>query len=136
MIGRVFDNAGLIELEEELKHKQTEALEQYQHYTEERNEAVAKQAICGRFDYKADDRYQLGKRKTASEKQIQTLQAGIDLLKQEKVNLRAAQQELEQTLKKTTESQQQAQAAVEMFESWLEKETAYQTLSEQTGRSQ
>ena len=125
--GRVFDNTGLIRLEEELKQKQTEALEQYKHYTEERNQAVAKQAICGRFDYKADYRYQLGKRQTASEKQIQTLEDRIDHLKQEKENLRTAQQELEQTLKKITESQQKAQTAVELFEAWIEKEDDYQT---------
>jgi len=82
--GRVFDNASLIKLEEELKQHQTKALEQYQHYSEERNQAVAQQAICGRFVYNADHRYLLGKKYTASEKQLQTILTSMELLKKGK----------------------------------------------------
>lgn len=125
--GRVFDNASLVKLEEELKQKQTEALERYKHYSEERNEAVAKQAICGRFVYKADHRYLLGKRKTAIEKQLQTLLNGMSLLEKEKVNLRTALRELEQTIKEMKESLQKAQIVVETFEAWIKQEKDYQT---------
>ncbi|HBW34767.1 hypothetical protein [Desulfosporosinus sp. BICA1-9] len=125
--GRVFDNASLVKLEEELKQKQTEALEQYQHYSEERNEAVAKQAICGRFVYKAEYRYVLGKKLTASEKQLQTIQTRTDLLKMEKATLRTAQEELEQRIQEMKASLQKAQVAVETFETWMEQEGDYQT---------
>lgn len=76
--GRIFDNIGLEKLEEELKFRQTEAMEQYKHYTEERNEVVAKQTICGRFVYKADYRYLLGKKKTACENKLQALQTSME----------------------------------------------------------
>ncbi|MDR3601650.1 MAG: hypothetical protein P4L49_14415, partial [Desulfosporosinus sp.] len=125
--GRVFDNASLSQLEEELKQKQTAALEQYQHYSEERNEAVAKQAICGRFSYPAEHRYLLGKQLTAREKQLQTIQTRTDLLKKEKISLRTAQEDLEQTIQALKTSLQKAQAAVELFESWIGKEQDYQT---------
>ena len=124
--GRVFDNASLINLEEELKQRQTGALEQYQHYSEERNEAVAKQAICWRFVYTADHRYLLGKRITASEKQLQTILNRMSLLETEKVSLLTAQKDLEQAIKVMKESLQKAQAAVELFEALIEQETDYQ----------
>src|SRR5680860_1467619 len=125
--GRVFDNAGLISLEEELNQKQTDAMEQYLHYSEERNQTVAKQTICERFVYKEDYRYLLGKRKTTSEKQLQTILSRMDHLDTEKMALRTAQKELEQTLKETKESLQKAQAAIETFEAWIEQEKDYQT---------
>ncbi|OLN32020.1 hypothetical protein [Desulfosporosinus metallidurans] len=124
--GRVFDNDGHVRLEEELKQMQAEAMERYKHYSEERNEVVAKQAICGRFIYKADHRYLLGKRKTASEKQLQTISNRMPFLETEKVSLRSAQRELEQTIKEMKESQQKAQAAVETFDAWIEQEKDYQ----------
>src|SRR5680860_442621 len=89
--GRVFDNAGLISLEEELNQKQTDAMEQYLHYSEERNQTVAKQTICERFVYQADHRYSLGKKKTASENQLQTIQTRRDYLDTAKTALRTAQ---------------------------------------------
>ncbi|MHB1654495.1 MAG: coiled-coil domain-containing protein [Desulfitobacteriaceae bacterium] len=125
--GRVFDNDSLVKLEEELKQKQTEAMEQYQHYSEERNEAVAKQAICRRFVYEADDRYVLGKKRTASEKQLQTILSRMALLEKEKPSLRSTQRELEQTIQEMIESQQKAQTAVETFDSFIEQEKDYQT---------
>jgi len=124
--GRVFDNVSLLKLEEELKQKQAEALEQYKHYSEERNEAVAKQAICGRFVYPADYRYLLGKKLTASEKQLQTILTKMELLKKEKLDLRSAQEGLEQTIQEIRAALQKAQVAVEMFEAWNGKEKDYQ----------
>ncbi|HBP65167.1 MAG TPA: hypothetical protein DD730_13035 [Desulfosporosinus sp.] len=125
--GRVFDNASLIQLEEELKQHQTKALEQYQHYSEERNQAVAQQAICGRFVYKADHRYLLGKKLTASETLLQTILTSIERLKKEKVDLRTAQEDLEQTIQDLKTSLQKAQSAVELFEVWMGQEKDYQT---------
>ncbi|HVJ49969.1 hypothetical protein [Desulfitobacterium sp.] len=124
--GRVFDNDSLVELEEELKQKQTRALEQYKHYSGERNEAVAKQAICERFNYKAEHRYLLEKKKTANEKQLETILNRISLLETEKLNLREALQELEQTIDELKKFQQKAQAAIETFQAWFEQEQDYQ----------
>ncbi len=125
--GRVFDNASLLKLEEELKQKHAEALEQYQHYSEERNQAVAKQAICERFTYKADHRYVLSKKLASSENQLQIIQTRMEFLKKEKLDLRATQKDLEQTIQEIKASLQKAQAAVEMFETWIGKEKDYQT---------
>jgi len=125
--GRVFDNASLIKLEEELRQKQAEALEQCKHYSEERNEAVAKQAICGRFIYQADHRSLLGKKLTASEKQLQVILTRMDFLKKEKADLLSTQEKLEQTIQEIKESHQKAQVAVETFETWIGKEKDYQT---------
>ncbi|MDR3541467.1 MAG: hypothetical protein P4L69_10950 [Desulfosporosinus sp.] len=125
--GRIFDNIGLEKLEEELKQKQKEALEQYNHYTGERNEVVAKQTICGRFVYKADYRYLLGKKKTASENKLQALQTRMAFLRQEKDNLVTTLQELKQKIKAINESVQKAQRAVEIFEAWIGQERDYQT---------
>ena len=125
--GRVFDNESLVKLEAELKLRQTEAIEQYQHYSEERNQAVAKQAICERFSYSSEHRYLLGKRKTAAEKRLQMILSRTSLLEIEKVSLRTALRELEQTIKEIKESLQAAQADVETFEAWIEQEKDYQT---------
>jgi|GEM_PF-3394763 len=125
--GRVFDNAGLISLEEELNQKQTDAMEQYLHYSEERNQTVAKQTICERFVYQADHRYSLGKKKTASENQLQTIQTRMDYLETEKMVLRTAQKDLDQMLKEMKESLQKAQSDVETFEARVGQEKDYQT---------
>jgi len=124
--GRVFDNDGLIKLEEELRQKQAEAEEQYQHYTGERNDVVAKQTICGRFDYKADHRYLLGKKKAASENMILRLDKELEGLTQETENLRQTQEELGQKITANNESQHKAQAALEMFAAWIGQEKDYQ----------
>ncbi|KLU64795.1 hypothetical protein DEAC_c31230 [Desulfosporosinus acididurans] len=125
--GRIFDHSGLEKLEEELKRKQKDSLEQYRHYTEERNEVVAKQTICSRFAFKADYRYDLAKKKTASEIKLQTLADRRDFLRQEKENLRITLQNLKQKIQTVIESQQKAQKAVELFEAWIEQENDYQT---------
>jgi len=125
--GRVFDNANLVNLEEELKQKQTKALEQYQHYTEERKGAVTNQVLCWRFDYTAEHRYFLGKRKTASEKQLELILHKMSLLETEKVDLRLALRELELTVQELQDSLHKAQAAVATFEAWIEQEEDYQT---------
>lgn len=125
--GRVFDNDSLVKLEEELKQRQNQALEQVKHYSEERKEATAKQAICERFDFKAEHRYLLDKKKTACEKQLETISNRMSVLETEKVNLREALQGLEQTIDALKKSLQEAQTAVAMFEAWLEQEQDYQS---------
>lgn len=131
--GRVFNNESLIKLEEELKRKQTEAFEQYAHYSQERNDTVAKQAICGRFVYPAEHPYLLEKKKTTAEKQIQGIAGKLSLLEQEKKSLGIALEKLEQSLKETRENRQRADAALALFESWLEREKDYQVCRKRLG---
>lgn len=131
--GRVFNNESLVKLEEELKRKQTEAFEQYAHYSEERNDTIAKQAICGRFVYPSEHLYLLEKKKTAAEKQLQGIADNVSLLEQEKKNLCRALEKLEQSLKETSENRQRAEAALTLFESWLEREKDYQTCRKRLG---
>lgn len=124
--GRIFDHESLVQLEEELKQKLAEALEQYAHYTGERNDTVAKQAVCARFSYMEEHLYHLEKKKTAAEEQLAAILSRVSQLGLEREDLRTALQELEQTSKKTTEDLQKAEAAVQLFEAWLEREKDYQ----------
>ncbi|NSW95770.1 MAG: hypothetical protein HPY62_13765, partial [Bacteroidales bacterium] len=113
-------------LEEELKQRQAEAQEQHDHYTEERNDTVDKQAVCGRFNYPAEQRYLLEKKKTAAEKQLASILSHISQLELAREGLRTALPGLEQISKTTTEDRLKAEAAVQLFEAWLEQEKDYQ----------
>lgn len=124
--GRLFDKEGIVELEEELRRRHKEALEHYEHYSEERNDAVTQQAICGRFVYKADYRYLLGKKKTAAEKQLAEIDKKIGLLESESENLIDGLKKLERSLQETVAARQKAETDQVSFEEWLKQEENYQ----------
>ncbi|MDD2553458.1 MAG: hypothetical protein PHP51_02655, partial [Desulfotomaculaceae bacterium] len=66
--GRMFENESLAKLVAELEQKREVALEQHAHLSTEHTAAVSDRSVCARFDYKADYRYELGKKKDECEK--------------------------------------------------------------------
>ncbi|MEW6064576.1 MAG: hypothetical protein ACOY3U_07535 [Bacillota bacterium] len=124
--GRMFESEGLVKLVTELEQKRDAALEQHGHFTDAHRAAVSDRAVCARFDYAADYRYGLGKKRNESEKHLLEMESKISTLEEEKRRLEKREGELEQQIKKLQGDLQKAGEAVELFALFIEKEKDYQ----------
>ena len=123
---RVFESEGLAGLVAELEQKKEAASKQHGHLTEEHRAVLSDRAVCSRFNFAADYRSTLEKRKNECEKQLQDVEDKLSSLEEEKRKLEERAGELEQRLKELQVKLQRAGEAVELFAGFIEKEKDYQ----------
>ena len=124
--GRVFESEGLAGLVAELEQKRDAASAQHDHLTEEHRAVLSDRTVCSRFNFAADYRYNLEKRKNECEKQLQDVEDKLSALEEEKRKLEEKAGKLEQRLKELQAQLQRAGEAVELFAGFIEKEKDYQ----------
>ncbi len=124
--GRMFENESLVKLMEELERKRDVALEQHGHLSGEYKTAVSDRSVCARFDYTADYRYGLGKKRDECEKHLLEIESKLSALAEEKRGLKKRKAEIEQQIEELNEALQKAGAAVQLFAGFIEKEKDYQ----------
>ena len=124
--GRVFDSEGKKELEVELEQKRDQALEQYNHFSDAYQAAVADRTLCEKFDYALDYRSDLERKRKGSDKRLQELGSRISTLEDEKKKLLKREKELERDLEILRKALPKARENVDVFAAFLESELAYQ----------
>lgn len=124
--GRMFEPESLVKLVAELEHKRGVALEQHGHFSEAHREAVSDRAVCAGFDYLADYRYGMGKKRNEAEKHLLNIESKQSTLEEEKRSLEKREAELEQQIRQLQGALQKAGEAVALFARFIEKEKDYQ----------
>ena len=124
--GRMFENESLAQLVAELEQKRKVALERHAHLSAEHTAAVSDRSVCARFDYTADYRYELGKKRDECEKRLLEIESKRSALGEEKRGLKKREAELEQQIKELDAALQQAGEAVQLFADFIKKEKDYQ----------
>ena len=124
--GRIFDHENLNKLILEMEAKREEAADSYDHYSEVHRAALVDLSTCQRFDYGADFRY--GLEKGIGECQKRQLEFDQQLLALEEAkNLAIGQQEIfDGQLRNLAEQNHRADAALEEFLEFLDREHEYQ----------
>lgn len=124
--GRMFETESLAKLVAEFEQSKEAALEEHGHFIEAHRAAVSDQAVCARFNFTADYRYGLDKKKSGSIKRLQDMVSKSSALEEEKRELKNREAELEQQSKELQLALQKAGEAVALFTGLIEKEQDYQ----------
>ncbi|MDD4360020.1 MAG: hypothetical protein PHV50_05610 [Syntrophaceticus sp.] len=124
--GRVFDSESMKELEAELELKRDRALEQYNHFNEAYQVAVADRTLCEKFNYAPSYQIDLERKRKSSEKRLQEMKDRISALENEKKRLIEREKKLELDLESLREALRRAREDVDVFAAFLESEPDYQ----------
>lgn len=125
--GRVFDNEKMPILLAELEEKRQAAAEQCDHYSEAHRIAVMDYASYQRFDYTADYHYQVGKSVKAAQTWGVDLDQQLSAIEEAKSRAIARQDQLDQQARNLAAQLPPAQAALEAFREFMDREPEYQS---------
>lgn len=123
--GRVFERDAMVKLVGELEGKSAQALRERDHYSEELRRVVSDQAVCAKFTYPADHRYNLGRAEQEAEARLADLSRQIGQAGQMIAGLQERNETINRELRTNQGEQTSAQMRIELFREFLLKDAEY-----------
>ncbi|EHL09005.1 hypothetical protein HMPREF0322_00280 [Desulfitobacterium hafniense DP7] len=124
--GRVFERSAMAKLVGELEEKSVQASREREHYSEEHRRVVSDQAVCAKFTYPADHRYNLGRAEQEAEVRLSGLIEQLAQASQKVSGLQERNETINRELRRNQSEQATAQTRIELFREFLLKEAEYQ----------
>ncbi len=124
--GRIFDQDSLQKLIMETEARQNEASALYERYSQAYQTTLVDFSACQRFNYATNFQYQLEKRINACEKSLLDLNNQLLALEEAKKQAIALQNDLDRQVQNALAKIPPAEAALQNFQEFLEKEQEYQ----------